>query len=914
MMTFPLALRRIESAAPPAAWLIPGADPQTWIDELSRWGVPMENLRLYVLPRSLQDPSLMGILVTDTEALTSVRASRAQPYRLLADRLYIPADAELDPAVSDAELHKLLIWEMQVLHPGAGLIGCSRDEGLEVSDLLVPPPSVDVAWDRAARPPVYAPRLLSVEAELPPTLETILEQGRDGIGSESLEQLPPDESESALDRMMARASRPGLKFIQWLSSGGAPGGAGEGWKKKLREWVGRQMQKVDQTLQDARLKELRRLQKLFESNPDEALRFALPFRDTGRRGHAPPGGRLPARNPFFDMNRLSGGRPGDSWTVPPDTQRDLLTRYRAAANRELNLRRYRRAAYVFAELLGDFSAAANALVQGRYYREAATLYRDRLNNLAAAAKCLRDGGLLLEAVVIYEQMGEYEVAGDLHAAVDHRDDAGRCYREALKRAIDRDAHLDAARLLQTKLDSPDEALALLRSQWPGSQSATACLTAYFDLLEKLNRHEETSLQIAGLRDQLPRDDRAQPLAEVLSTIATRHPSPGVRSLAADATRVVAGRRLAEISGSEAKMLVTAVTRLRPDDRLLIRDGSRFLTPSPKTYKLAPAADKPKLISEFQLPGNIILSSAISTGTTFFAIGRENRERTVIFRGTWFGKFQKMNWPGNLDATRCILEPGPSAQTLLLIPLSRPPQGNLADAFPPADGFPERCRVTIPRWLPHGTIIGSGEDEGFVLWISHTTKATERILCAFSCETGHLLKTRGPIQIENPVDWKSAVVPTPVVARSGHVFFATGRTMVHLLPGSVGINKQAERVHVLPQKCMHVVGSPAFTRVRVAAAFEEGGVVLWDEGTQQPFAQGMDRPRIGFTRGGFLIAANRKEVRVYRADGFTICRHRTFAIDGMDPIAVCAAPKLNDIGLIGSNGLVRVFEISPHLTS
>src|SRR6478752_2595145 len=48
---FPLALRLAPAAVhAPAAWFVPGDSPAAWIDELFGWGVPMADLRLYVLP------------------------------------------------------------------------------------------------------------------------------------------------------------------------------------------------------------------------------------------------------------------------------------------------------------------------------------------------------------------------------------------------------------------------------------------------------------------------------------------------------------------------------------------------------------------------------------------------------------------------------------------------------------------------------------------------------------------------------------------------------------------------------------------------------------------------------------------------------------------------------------------------
>ena len=52
-----------EAAAAAAAWLIPGAEPRIWLDEMLAWGVPLGDAVLYRIPRSARDLSPQGVLV-----------------------------------------------------------------------------------------------------------------------------------------------------------------------------------------------------------------------------------------------------------------------------------------------------------------------------------------------------------------------------------------------------------------------------------------------------------------------------------------------------------------------------------------------------------------------------------------------------------------------------------------------------------------------------------------------------------------------------------------------------------------------------------------------------------------------------------------------------------------------------------
>ena len=112
-----------------------------------------------------------------------------------------------------------------------------------------------------------------------------------------------------------------------------------------------------------------------------------------------------------DAGWLCRRRCARGWAVPPEIQSSLAAKYRAQAQREAALGNHRRAACIFAELLGEFSAAADMLKRGRFFVEAAVIYRERLRNDVAEAECLAEGGFFDEAIAIHERRGRWlEVA------------------------------------------------------------------------------------------------------------------------------------------------------------------------------------------------------------------------------------------------------------------------------------------------------------------------------------------------------------------------------------------------------------------------------------------------------------------------------------------------------------------------
>ncbi|HEV2294126.1 MAG TPA: hypothetical protein VGR35_09730 [Tepidisphaeraceae bacterium] len=549
LIRLPLQLRPAprESAEPAtASYFIPGGKPELWLHELCAWGVTLDGVELLVIPVSSREPAPLGLFVMlpEVEGMRVSPSAIAQPYRKVGERLYVPADILPHPPMTDAELRTWLLWDVQVLHPTVGMIGCSRGELRHVADLLSGPPAGAVDWDRAEPGAAVEARVRSVRVDSPPAIDRFLDESQDGIGSTRPQELPPLPNESPLARTAAKSAAAAFGTLRKLTKlfggagraapparprggqsgkpvpirfgGGTSGGSGFGWVRRLHEWAKERHEALTRGLQEARQRELTRLMKMLESDPDQGLRYALPLHETGsHRGRGRRGDALTPRDTNFSFGSLFSSGPGDAWGMPPETYQRLRERYHQLANRELNLGRHRRAAYIFAQLLGDYAAAANALKQGRFFREAATLYRDHLRNPGAAAVCLEEGGLLNEAIDEYAALKQFEKVGDLERRLEHHDLAEAAYRRAVAGAMEHSDVLDAARLLEAKLGAIDESLAALTEAWPARPQAAACLRASFELLGRVNRHEEATRRIDALR----RDANlrvAQPLANVLA--------------------------------------------------------------------------------------------------------------------------------------------------------------------------------------------------------------------------------------------------------------------------------------------------------------------------------------------------------------------------------------------------------------
>ncbi|MFN0051040.1 MAG: hypothetical protein ACKV0T_02555, partial [Planctomycetales bacterium] len=208
-----------------AAWFLPGADPMNWIAQAADCGIVLDQARLYVVSQGPRGGQPLGVLLLsgNHDKVNSPAQSEGHspsrhgnppiPYGCLAGKLYLPLEGLVSPLVTDSELSRLFPADCEALiwHPIAGLIGFEPGDRLSFGQLLLPPVRVESQWDRAQPGSSCNHRLRSVTPTIIPTVEFVLEQGQDDIGSQAqeLSDLPPAPNEttpSPLGRALAGAA------------------------------------------------------------------------------------------------------------------------------------------------------------------------------------------------------------------------------------------------------------------------------------------------------------------------------------------------------------------------------------------------------------------------------------------------------------------------------------------------------------------------------------------------------------------------------------------------------------------------------------------------------------------------------------------------------------------------------------
>lgn len=949
MISLPLTIRyREQPQHTVAAWLVPGDDPALWLEEWLRWNLPQGDWRIAVLPG-------WGVLTILPAGQRPIVSPRAVPFGCVGSRWYLPLHAELLPAATNEELEGLLPSDLAaaIFHPARGLLTIEPQELRGLDSLLSPPTFFAQDWTRAQPGGALNDRLLSVQPDALPSLAEVLQQGRDDIGSQGsqITELPPRPNEpgnSLLDQAKRGLSQAALKAIGGMAgmmsaalshlpsfgggsapasgrgsgsgkgSAGGGGNSGPGWLDALSNWVAKRLSAISQQLEDQRNKEIQRLMHMLQNNPDEGLKFAIPFSSGGEhRGVAPPGGSLGARDVNFNLNRLGGGGPADVWNLSPQYQLQLAQRYRELANRELQLGRHRRAAYIFAELLGDFLAAASALSAGEHWREAAVLYRDRLNQPRKAAECLERGGLLHEAIAMYEPLREYEKIGDLYQRLEQKEEAIVAWRRAAATAEGNRDFFKAALLLEEKIGCPDEAEETLQRSWVSGFQQRESLEKLFELYVRHQWHEKSRERIKALREACHTEKMALAGSEALATVARNYPDVQLTEYAADTARVIIGAHLAKADKLPRTRLVSALQQLVPADQLLTRDGQRYLRerdaaqPPPQKKPEIPRKDRPvRIVREFQLDPQVAWEAAAAAGNYFWAIGNDNGV-LVLAAVSWQGKIQRelINRRlvrGTIEATHIATDPQGHGPLLI------------------ATGFGQK-EASFEMHAPHGITravlfecdpataatamrtarVGVGYALGRAFYLERDAAT------GFLVANGRLIGPRQTLgEIVTTFDVCQAPPLDSILPTHGrNDLLAVGcQHNLLLIRGPEEVEDIA-----LGTQIRQIVGSAPFTRTRVAAVTDMGTFVFWLQGrdVSNPFGCGFDlhNPVACFTLGGHLVlmASNGGEIYETANVGLKLCH--IFANFGFAPVAVLPTDEPNEFAVVAPSGLVRIYALA-----
>lgn len=959
MLTLPLQLKYGEEVVrPTAAYLVVGERAEDWLAELTSWEESLANALLYVVPRSKNDRRPLGVLVVGAapradheagkaallssdsnhegrgsnligEPLTGkVTRARRGPhgvrplrYGLVGNRLYLPVEGRLEPGATEKELEAALRGEVLVFHPTAGLIGFETKDALRIEELVAAPSERPAAWDRANAGEAINKRLVSIEPETMPGADEIIEAGQGDIGSEPLDGAPAPDGEPGND-LASRIGRSSMeamgKAIQFVAGMMSHGGSQPNWVNGLESWAANLANKAAAANEWLRLKELNRMMKLLTDNPEEGLKYALPIGGTGwHRGTATPSNYLPSRNTNFSLGGLGGGGPADFWGMPDEMREKLTQLYRETAEREARLGRYRRAAYIYAHLLGDLHAAANMLVQGKHFREAAILYRDKLHRELEAADLFLKAGLWREAVELYEKLNEFEKAGDVYTKLDNLEQAKTAYASAVAMHERRDDLIHCGRILDEKLHDRRAAIDMLARAWPGSKQVGLCLKEMFRLIGSEGLHDEARTQIIRMRDDRETYHALAALADVYADLSGQYPDVPVRKLAADATRSVVARRLPLATPKEADEILAPFRRLVPEDLLLGRDCQRYVTTlrrqtadaraslgKPAPAKPTKAAD-PVLVRSFQLEGISKIRDVAPAGDLFYVLGTTG-ESIRLLRSRFTGIQQETTVRSLLKIAKDT--DGKPFDHAFFMSLAAHPRDQMppillssfggAEAyevqpFLQHDSFAGETGIVQPAWMAQEVHSICRSTNGDCWAISHDE------LQHFSPDGGLLSSVGLPASFHNE---ENAFCRLVMHARTNEVFISIGQYL-YRCDGKHPVRERKFDGRPISD----LAGSAPFSLTRIAVASADGAYVIWpDVDLDRGIFLEFPWPKVAFTRTGLLVLASQEQMQTFSTDKEHTTLVGTTPGPGERIVAVMPAEQGDEFAIVTESGKVFVY--------
>ena len=666
------------SGLPVRGWYLPSADLADWMEVLSD-RCSGSDYRLYVAPTSVSDIRASGLIYLSSDKSTVMRTeawsdagsvghggvgqgrNRSGDVPLGAIGLvgvrspseqveiWLPSNARLEPALSlnqfaeelDGSEPRTYVWL-----PSVGLTAFEPTDAIDVPQLLRRPVAEDNSDTRnwTALPDVeqLPDRIAEIVFPEPEPFEQLFQQEQDEIGDES-DQLSKidDQGDTGGQGVLAKMKDFVSDQIErWLSkrqlrkqqqekqtqSAGKPakGQAGQSLVDKIAN-------KLTKTIQSQRDDQIDKLLKLLQTDPDKALRFAIPlaamaaFRGIGRGSNY-----LTEQTPDFSLPKLFGSGPVDPWQFDHKKHMELRAAYRMQAERELAAGRFRRAAYIHAHLLGDLAAAASILEQGKAFREAAVIYGERLQRPRDQARCLVLAGQSNEAAKIYEDLNEYEEAAKVWEQFADEERAKLAYKKAIAQKIERLDFLAAAKLVDEKLGDRPSAETLLWEQWPDGRDALVCAKLGFRWYAESGKHEPLAREKFETLSELAQGDDQLVLVKLSASLVQDYPDRELRETAEDRCRVVAGAGLRFVNEQEMSELLGLIRSLQSDDVLLRRDTARFeSTEKSRGIQLQPVAS-PSGVKLNPLPALRLLElgeyiSGEMLDGELFALARDSRQ-------------------------------------------------------------------------------------------------------------------------------------------------------------------------------------------------------------------------------------------------------------------------------------------------
>ena len=469
--------------------LIKGTDLKYWLYQLQILEIDINTVPVFAIPDTSPN-SIWGCFVELKQVISNdFKLQNVQFCQCIKDALFIPEFSTIYPKINPSEIAILFAKCQHIIHPEFGLFELQNP--IDWQDVLeIPLPQNCVITEpqiTAFRPQTI--HKIEIKA-LPP--EELLKNMEENTfpKKETFIEKPLNWKEKIKYQL--------LKSVFWTSETGDGGKQTEkaNWFTKLAYMLGKLLptggklfEKFENDFEDLEKRnrsEMEKLLQLFKSNPEEALKYAIPIDNEGtNRGGDKGTFSMSQRWKSFKLFGNSGASGSGNVLLQDNSMAKLQQQYNQTAINLIKEKKYEKAAFVYMKLLKNNQMAANTLEDGKLYPEAAALYLKYMNNKERAASCFEKGRMTSDAIGLYKELKMYEKVGDLYQSINNQKEAFEHYNYVVENYKASDQYLKASLLLRNKMEDKSSAQDILLAGWREEKDSFNCINNYFVNIEDI---------------------------------------------------------------------------------------------------------------------------------------------------------------------------------------------------------------------------------------------------------------------------------------------------------------------------------------------------------------------------------------------------------------------------------------------
>ncbi|HLO53110.1 MAG TPA: hypothetical protein VK169_02420 [Saprospiraceae bacterium] len=467
--------------------LIKGTDLKHWLYQLQILEIDINSVPIFAIPDTSPN-SIWGCFVVLKQVISNnFRLQNVQFCQCIQDILFIPEFSTLYPKINPSELAILFAKCPHIFHPEFGLF--ELENPINWQDVLeIPSPqNCLITEPRVAAFRPQAIHKIEIKA-LPP--EELLK---------NMEENTFPKKETFIEKPLNWKEK--IKY-QLLKSVFSTSESGDGanqiekanWFTNMASMLSQLLPSGDklfekfenefENLEKRNRSEMEKLMQMFKSNPEEALKYAIPIDNEGtNRGGDIGTFSLSQRWKSFNLFSNSGVSGSGNVLLQDDSMAKLQQQYYQVATNFIKEKNYEKAAFVYMKLLKNSQMAANTLEDGKLYPEAAALYLKYMNNKERAASCYEKGRMTSDAIGLYKELKMYEKVGDLYQSINNRKEANEHYSYVVENYKTTNQYVKASLLLRNKMEDKSSAQDILLAGWKEQKDSFNCINNYFVNIE-----------------------------------------------------------------------------------------------------------------------------------------------------------------------------------------------------------------------------------------------------------------------------------------------------------------------------------------------------------------------------------------------------------------------------------------------